>query len=222
MNCSTQCSGATPCQGAWALALQGTRRRAGTGARLAETEDVVCRSVSGKPTPGTRRYEYDSVLGEEATQAQVYAEVRELIQSAHDGFNVCVFCYGQTGSGKTYTMRGEEGSIGILPRAAADIFAGVGDRVSLDVEACVLELYQDNLVDLLADPSAPRKLTVRSDEGVRHTPPPPCAAECGACMNPCMQLPHAARAHTADAVCFRWPASLHALSCRAALCLSAS
>ena len=48
----------------------------------------TCRSVTGKSTAGSRRYEFDSVLGEQASQEEVYAEVRELVQSAHDGFNV--------------------------------------------------------------------------------------------------------------------------------------
>jgi kinesin family protein C1 len=38
------------------------------------------------------------------SQSAVFNEVSEFVQSALDGFNVCLFSYGQTGSGKvTFT-----------------------------------------------------------------------------------------------------------------------
>ena len=35
---------------------------------------------------------------------QVFEEVKSLVVSCIDGYNVCIFAYGQTGSGKTFTM----------------------------------------------------------------------------------------------------------------------
>lgn len=48
-------------------------------------------------------------------------------------YNVCILAYGQTGCGKSYTMLGplskdERGDLGIVPRAAGELFryAGAG------------------------------------------------------------------------------------------------
>jgi hypothetical protein len=53
---------------------------------------------------GIKEFTYDSVFGSNSTQQQIFDETSRLIQSAVDGFNVCVFAYGQTGSGKTFTI----------------------------------------------------------------------------------------------------------------------
>ena len=35
----------------------------------------------------------------------------DVVDSAYEGYNACVFAYGQTGSGKTYTMMGPHVSL---------------------------------------------------------------------------------------------------------------
>ena len=43
------------------------------------------------------------VFSESDCQESVFTEIKQLLQSVVDGYNVCIFAYGTTGSGKTYT-----------------------------------------------------------------------------------------------------------------------
>ena len=72
---------------------------------------------TGGPTDREREHKFyfDRSFGPTATQDEVFAEVSEFVQSALDGYNVCLFSYGQTGSGKTYSMLGEGLAKNMIP-----------------------------------------------------------------------------------------------------------
>ena len=104
---------------------------------------------------GDRNFVYDHVFGPTSTQPEVYEEVDNLIQSAFDGYNVCIFAYGQTGSGKTFTMLGATAGggelLGVTPRAIARLFSIMeenADSTEVSITTTMVELYNDNLQDL--------------------------------------------------------------------------
>jgi len=103
-----------------------------------------------------RSYQFDSCFGGNTTQEEIFEDTKYLVQSAVDGYNVCIFAYGQTGSGKTYTINGSsEGGaqhLGLTPRAVKELFRALNrdsNKFSFAVHCYMMELYQDHLVDLL-------------------------------------------------------------------------
>ena len=52
---------------------------------------------SSKKSSRSQQYEfeYDHVFGPECSQETVFSEISQLVQSALDGYNVCMFAYGQ-------------------------------------------------------------------------------------------------------------------------------
>ncbi|WFD30464.1 hypothetical protein MSPP1_001485 [Malassezia sp. CBS 17886] len=146
------------------------------------------------PAAGARdarqSFMYDRVFGPAATQDEMYrAMVEPLVQRFLDGYNTTVFAYGQTSSGKSYTMGTSEASeaiqadaptfdgrldanIGIVPRAAVQILRAIRDAQIRDtedtmdasVQVSFLELYNEDLIDLLADDSVDARNQVQIRE----------------------------------------------------------
>jgi hypothetical protein len=117
-----------------------------------------------------RQFAWDCAFTPASTQEETYEETAALIQSAIDGYNVCVFAYGQTGSGKTFTMVGAPGMEGILPRAMREIYekkAEMAAEYDMNVKCYMLELYNDQLLDLLvskADKNAAKQANHGKEE----------------------------------------------------------
>lgn len=118
--------------------------------------------------PKLYQFNFDRVFSPDSTNDQVFDEISQLVQSALDGYNVCIFAYGQTGSGKTYTMSSPKN--GMISRAISQIFQ-TADALKdkgwkYELEGQFLEIYNENLNDLLGKPDQmdKSKLDIRHDD----------------------------------------------------------
>ncbi|KAI8110594.1 hypothetical protein M9435_002268 [Picochlorum sp. BPE23] len=134
-------------------------------------EVQLTQSVGGKQF--NRKYHFDRVYGPETTQEMLYeTAVAPMVDEVLQGFNCTVFAYGQTGTGKTHTMTGDmvspsvtEGS-GVIPRAVGQIFSyleGLAGVNEFTVKCSFLELYNEEITDLLAIGSEPPKVRILED-----------------------------------------------------------
>jgi len=147
--------------------------------------------------PGTKRYKdrrfmFDRVFAHEARQVDVYeATAQPLLNGLLDGYNTTVLAYGvcfilleicqksdgdllqATGCGKTHTISGTESDPGIIYLTMADLFQRIEDRKdewSVEVAVTFLEIYNEEIRDLLAEPGTqqPRGgLAIREDKTVK-------------------------------------------------------
>ncbi|KAK5077652.1 kinesin-like nuclear fusion protein [Lithohypha guttulata] len=122
------------------------------------------KNAMGKDVTKTLPFAFDRVFDPSQTNDHVYHEISQLIQSALDGYNVCIFAYGQTGSGKTYTMSSEDG---MIPRALRQIYSTSKDLEDrgwrYKMEGSFVEVYNEELRDLLAEEKSTKKLEIHHD-----------------------------------------------------------
>jgi kinesin family member C1 len=123
------------------------------------------------PKKGNAAFNFDKVFDDTTTNKDVFDDVSDLIQSALDGYQVCIFSYGQTGSGKTHTMQGSldnEEMRGIIPRAVEQILQTSekmkNDGWNYTIKTSFLEIYNESVNDLFAASStrdSSQKYTIR-------------------------------------------------------------
>jgi len=95
------------------------------------------------------------------------------VTSVLDGYNVCIFAYGQTGSGKTYTMTGPDDNRGVNTRALEELFGQSHKReaeISDSISVSILEIYCEQIRDLLAEEVGVERLEVRQGERGNYVP----------------------------------------------------
>ncbi|NWJ04270.1 KIF27 protein, partial [Crypturellus undulatus] len=120
-----------------------------------------------------RAFTFDFVFGKNSTQEEVYTTcIKPLVVSLTEGYNATVFAYGQTGSGKTYTIGGghiasiAEDEKGIIPRAIQELFQCISenDNIDFSVKVSYIEVYKEELRDLLELETSVKDLHIREDE----------------------------------------------------------
>ncbi|GAB2267043.1 hypothetical protein Dimus_002026 [Dionaea muscipula] len=131
---------------------------------IGEDGSVIVVDPSKPQKDGRKVFQFNRVFGPTATQDDVFKDTQPLIRSVMDGYNVCILAYGQTGSGKTYTMCGpSSGStkdMGINSFALNDLFEMSYQRkdvISYDILAQMVEIYNEQVRDLLAEDSSSTK-----------------------------------------------------------------
>ncbi|KAM0610664.1 hypothetical protein ACHAO3_007288 [Verticillium nonalfalfae] len=157
----------------------------GEGAKITFPDDRTSAEIAlqgaeettamGRVSRKTFNFEFDRVFAPAALNQDVFDEISQLVQSALDGYNVCIFCYGQTGSGKTHTMSSEDG---MIPRATHMIYDTItklkAKSWTYTMEGSFIEVYNEELNDLLAPTSREsdgrgRRLEIRHDEARKQT-----------------------------------------------------
>jgi kinesin family protein C1 len=120
------------------------------------TDRILVRENWGTPKEGRALcFSFARIFAPASTQADVFEEVCEVVQSAMDGYNVCIFAYGQTGAGKTHTMEGgaEPAAHGIIPRTVREVFRQAAEMAdkgwTYTLVTSFLEIYNDTIRDLL-------------------------------------------------------------------------
>jgi kinesin family protein C1 len=112
-------------------------------------------AISSASSGESHSFTFDKAFPPSVGQEQVFEEVSEFVQSALDGYQVCLFSYGQTGSGKTHTMQGSRSGQfrGIIPRAIEQVglyqatLEAQGWAYSMQVT--FVEIYNETVRDLL-------------------------------------------------------------------------
>ncbi|XP_034534775.1 kinesin-like protein KIF16B [Notolabrus celidotus] len=143
-----------------------------TNLKLAES--IAADSVRDRTKTFTYDFSYDSTDSKSSafvSQEKVFKDLgSDVLKAAFEGYNACVFAYGQTGSGKSYTMMGNPGDAGLIPRFCEGLFSRIAgatrwDEASFRTEVSYLEIYNERVRDLLR-----RKSTQTYNLRVREHP----------------------------------------------------
>ncbi|KAF1743759.1 hypothetical protein MXB_557, partial [Myxobolus squamalis] len=126
-----------------------------------------------------RSFSFDRVFNDKSKQIEVYKSVVcPILEEVVQGYSCTIFAYGQTGTGKTYTMEGcrsserfhyswdQDPKSGIIPRSIHNLFEMLDRNQNFSefsVRVSFMEIYNEELYDLLGPPFDAQKLRIYED-----------------------------------------------------------
>eukprot|EP00758_Cryptobia_borreli_P002124 Tbor_TRINITY_DN2807_c0_g1::TRINITY_DN2807_c0_g1_i1::g.23202::m.23202/K11498/CENPE; centromeric protein E len=142
--------------------------------------EVQKKLIIERPNPDNR-FTFDRIYDQDSTTTDLYQNSvkNTIVQNVSKGYNGTVFAYGQTGSGKSFTMLGDglEGkNDAIVNMSIRDLFSALEKdkkeqerdgsvKVQINVYVAMLEIYNEQLRDLLVPPGADvLPLAIRENE----------------------------------------------------------
>ncbi|XP_061378033.1 kinesin-like protein KIF18A isoform X2 [Danaus plexippus] len=116
------------------------------------------------------KFVFDHVCSQNSTNHDVFEiATKDMLNSLMEGYNCSVFVYGATGAGKTFTMIGNKEHPGITYLTMEHLFYTINsfekDR-EFDIGVSYIEVYNENVYDLLKPSSTPLQLREDSKYGV--------------------------------------------------------
>ena len=142
---------------------------------------VANKRVKGRHKHKDLMFGFDNVFGETCTQREIFeATTQKVLPCVLEGINCSVFAYGATGAGKTHTMLGSPEQPGIIYQTMKELYFLIEEKqneISCDIAVTYLEIYNENIYDLLKDDK--RCLPLREDpnkkspvvSGISYTKP---------------------------------------------------
>ncbi|CAH0749885.1 unnamed protein product [Diatraea saccharalis] len=116
------------------------------------------------------KFVFDNVCGQNASNRDVFeTTTKDILTALMEGYNCSVFVYGATGAGKTFTMIGNAEHPGITYLTMEHLFYTINSfekEREFDIGVSYIEVYNENVYDLLKPSNTPLQLREDSKYGV--------------------------------------------------------
>ncbi|PFH48968.1 hypothetical protein AMATHDRAFT_5329 [Amanita thiersii Skay4041] len=131
------------------------------------TDQSFITVVNPRDTTQIFKFPFSSCYGKDSTQEEIFEnDVRPLLDVVYNGVTVTIFAYGVTSSGKTHTMQGTRAEPGVIPRVVRVLFDMMKhhSRYNISFSVSYMEIYKDEVYDLLVNRENAPKLPVREND----------------------------------------------------------